>query len=123
MKSNKFWFAVLGAILIVSAAATLMLRQAPATLALVYSDGKLVERLDLSLVSEPHNITVVSGSGVNVISVENGRIRISDANCPDSSCIRQGWISGGVTPIVCLPHRLVIKLEGGGTQDVDAVVG
>ena len=123
VKSNKFWFAVLGAIIITSAAATLMLRQAPATLALVHSNGTLVERLDLAGAAEPYSITVGSDSGFNVISVELGRIRISDADCPDGSCIRQGWISGGVTPIVCLPHRLVISLEGGGTQDVDAVVG
>jgi len=26
-------------------------------------------------------------------------------------------------PVVCLPHRLIIKLEGGSAPDVDAVAG
>jgi len=123
VKSNKFWIALLSIIIIASAAATLMLRQAPAAQARVYSDGTLIEILHISRAVEPYSLTVDSDAGVNVILVEHGRIRISEASCPDSSCVRQGWISGGITPIVCLPHRLVITLEGGGKQDVDAVVG
>ena len=60
--------------------------------------------------------------GENVISVEPGRIRISDANCPDHVCVDTGWISDGVIPIVCLPHQLVIRIEGGGNSDIDIAV-
>jgi len=104
-------------------AATIILRQAPAAQARIYSDGSLIETLDLNAVPEPYSIPVDSGGGYNIISVEQGRIRISEASCPDSSCIRQGWLSGGITPIVCLPHRLVIALEGSSDKGVDAVVG
>ena len=123
VKSNKFWIAILGIIVMASASLTLVLRQAPATHALVYSDGTLVERLELAGITEPYDINVDSGMGTNIITVERGRIRISEANCPDNSCVRLGWISGGYTPIVCLPHRLVITLEGSGDNGVDAIVG
>ena len=34
------------------------------------------------------------------------------------------WLEGGATPIVCLPHRLVITLVSGGSEDaLDAVSG
>ena len=121
MKSNKFWIAILSAILIVSIATAIMLRQGAASRALVYQDGKLTESISLTTVAEPYNITVKSDTGMNVIAVESGRIRVTDADCADRQCVRQGWISGGVTPIVCLPHRLVIELERIETPEVDAV--
>jgi len=124
MKSNRFWLVLLGAIVVVSSAAALMLQQSPATQARIYSDGVLIEILDLSGVAEPYAITVRANDGVNVVLVEQGRIRVSEADCPDGSCVRQGWMSSGVRPIVCLPHRLVITLDGGSSaHDVDAVVG
>jgi len=97
--------------------------QAPATQASIYSEGLLIQKLDLAGVAEPFTLTVEGGGGFNIIAVERGRIRVSDADCPDGSCVRQGWVSGGVTPIVCLPHRLVIALEGGSANGVDAIVG
>jgi len=123
MKSNRFWVVVLGVALIVSVAAAILVRQAPASRALVYSDGALVRDLNLSAVTEPFSFTVERGSGANVITVDRGRICVSEANCHDGFCVRQGWVSSGAVPIVCLPHGLVIRLEGGGPPDFDAVAG
>ena len=49
--------------------------------------------------------------GTNRIVVEPGRICVSEANCPDGICISQGWLSDQDVPIVCLPHRLIIKIK------------
>jgi len=122
MKSNKFWIAVLSLVLLISATAAILLMQTPANIANVYSDGTLVETIDLSAISETYSFTI-GAENFNTVEAEPGRIRISDASCPDGSCIRQGWISGGTIPIVCLPHRLVIALENREGPDVDAVVG
>ena len=121
MKSNRFWIIVLGVILLMSIATAFLLRRGSANQAYVYLDGEMIESLDLSLVAEPYSFTVECEDGINVITVENGRICISDADCPDGSCIRQGWISGGATPIVCLPHKLVIELVNAVPPDVDAI--
>ena len=124
MKSNKFWVAVLGGVLIVSAIAAFLLgRQVPADKALVFHNGVLVESLDISLLQGSYTFTVENGAGVNVIEAERGRVRVSESNCPDGLCIRQGWIGGGAIPIVCLPHRLVIRFEGANEPDLDAVTG
>jgi len=122
MKSNKVWIIILGVVLIISAATAFLLRQGPANMARITLDGELIEIIDLSAVSEPYTITVECEAGTNVISVEKGRIRVSEASCPDGACVRQGWISGGATPIVCLPHKLIIELERTETPDVDAIV-
>ena len=60
--------------------------------------------------------------GSNTILVEQGRIRVIEANCPDQVCVDQGWISNGTVPIVCLPHKLMIQIVGGG-EALDAATG
>lgn len=132
--SNKFWIAMTGGLLIISVIAALALGRVPARQARVYQNGVLIRSISLSEVGEPYTFNVDCESGVNTVSVERGRICVSDANCHDGYCVRQGWMSGGAAPIVCLPHGLVITLDGGGGDgndggrrpdgtDVDAVVG
>ena len=123
MRSNKFWFISLGGVVIVSAIITLLLGQMSTSRAHIYQNGTLVNTVDLNAVTEPYTITVVRDGGTNIVAVEHGRIRILTADCPSGMCVRRGWISGGVTPIICLPHRLVITLVGGDDSGIDAVVG
>lgn len=123
LKSNRFWLIALGGVLIVSVIAVLALRQGSASMALIYRDAELLESIDLASVAEPYSFKIGSDSGYNVIAVERGRVCIAYADCPDGFCVRQGWVSGGQTPIVCLPNRLIIRLEGGAAPELDAVVG
>ena len=125
--TNKFWIILICGLLAVSAAAAFLLGRMPARYANIYQNGELVESIDLSGVREPYTITMQCDAGVNIISVEHGRICIMDASCADKSCVRQGWMSSGAAPVVCLPHTLVITLDrgnsGAGDTGVDAVVG
>jgi len=101
-----------------------IIRQEQGSYAQIYHDGTLTETVNINAVTEPFTITVESGSGNNVIKVEQGRIRMLAADCPDGTCVRQGWISGGIFPIVCLPNRVVVTLTSGDSGfGVDAVVG
>jgi len=122
LKSNKFWFAALGMVLLISIAVNLLLRQPPAERARIYHNNVLVEVVDLTMVAEPFFITVESGLGTNVISIERGRIRMLSADCPDGTCVRQGWSNNNARPIVCLPHAIVIQFENASLPEVDAVV-
>jgi len=45
----------------------------------------------------------------NEIKIENGKISISDADCPDHTCVKTGVLRTETMPIVCLPHKLVIR--------------
>ena len=125
MKSNRFWILLLCGIVIISALCVAVFSRNlyRTEWAFVYQDGVLISSIDLAGLSEPEFLIVEYGSGVNHISIEQGRIRVSYANCPDGFCMRQGWVSSGLIPVVCLPHRLVIMLDGGFSQDFDAVTG
>ena len=88
--------------------------RAPAPVARISRDGVLLEEIDLSRVDEPYSLTLEDESGRNVLSVERGRVCVSEADCPDQVCVKQGWVSSGAAPIVCLPHKLVVELAGTG---------
>jgi len=60
------------------------------------------------------------GGGHNVVTVKDGRIAVTQANCPDHYCMDRGFCNSG-SPIVCLPNRLVIEFSG--EQEIDFVVG
>ena len=99
-------------------AAVLLLRNgsAPSAAARITRDGVLLEEIDLDRVDEPYTFVLEDGSGRNTVQVEQGRIRISEADCPDQVCVNQGWIADGTVPIICLPHRLMVETEGGGGE-------
>ena len=96
--------------------------RAPAPVARISRDGVLLEEIDLSRVDEPYSLTLEDESGRNVMSVERGRVCVSEADCPDQVCVKQGWVSSGAAPIVCLPHKLVVELAGTG-EDLDGGAG
>ena len=131
MKSNRFWLFLLGGIIFCSSVVMLFLWQTPAGYSRIYKDGVLVtDAVNLQTLSEPFTI-IIDGAvntggtgGLNIVEADHGRIRMLEADCLDGFCVRQGWVSGGFVPIVCLPNRVVITFEGGADDmGVDAVVG
>ncbi len=72
--------------------------------------GEEVLRRPLA-VSDTYEIEQEDGD-VNVIRVENGAVFMQEANCRDGLCIRQGKMKNAAKTIVCLPHEMVVRLEG-----------
>ena len=85
-----------------------------AAFARITSGGDVVRTVDLSIDQE---FTV---DGHNTVTVRDGAIAVTWADCPDHYCMKRGFCAGG-TDIVCLPNRLVIEFMG--EQEVDAAVG
>ncbi len=42
----------------------------------------------------------------------DGRVRMARSDCPDQVCVRTGWIAAPGKTIVCLPNRIVVRIEG-----------
>jgi len=123
LRSNLFWVILFFVVLVCCAVFLFFMGQASGSFVFVYQDGLLIESFDLGAVREPFSFVVDSEFGFNVVAFEFGRVCVSEADCPDGLCVRQGWLRGGVFPIVCLPNRLVVRIVDGGTAVVDAVVG
>ena len=84
----------------------------------VQVDGKLLMELPLS---EDARIVLGSGEHTNVLVIENGTAQVVEASCPDQVCVNQGAVQYAGESIVCLPHKLVVTVEGGQVNDVDAI--
>lgn len=123
MKSTKFWVIVIAILLIISCAGAWSVYHfhGAGNVAYIYQNGKLLESINLDTVTTPYELKIESvNGGYNVISVEHGKICVSDASCPDHVCMNTGWISNSIVPIVCLPNELVIQINNGNQNDIDA---
>lgn len=82
--------------------------------AYIYQDGVLIRKIDLSENKKSYEFTIEYSSdtehGFNTILVEDGKIGISDTDCPDKTCQHMGMINSTHFPITCLPHKLVIQI-------------
>ena len=86
--------------------------------AVVRVDGVETERLPLSV-----NGTFPLNGGSNILIIQDGQAWMSEANCPDLICVRQGKIHYSGQVITCLPNRLTVTIEGGESGGVDLIVG
>lgn len=122
-KRVRWLCALLGVVVIGSVVWLLCLPQSVVhPIAVIMQDGVEVQRIDLTNVQTPYEWTIYDATGgKNVIRVEEGRIGVVSADCPDQVCVRQGYIDTHAVPIACLPHKLLIQIEGGG-GDLDASV-
>lgn len=119
--STRAWIIILLFLFAASAAAAAILGHAGNNrkCAYIYMDDALVCEIDLNSVAEPYEFTVECADGYNIISVRGGGICVSSADCSDGTCVKQGWLEGGFTPIVCLPHGLVIQLEDSAAAETE----
>lgn len=84
----------------------------------IKQDGKVIRTIDLDQVEGSEEISIAYGDGYNLIRVEHGRIRVVDSDCPDELCVKTGWITESGQSIICLPHKLIVNIQG-GSKEID----
>ncbi|NLM69347.1 MAG: NusG domain II-containing protein [Firmicutes bacterium] len=77
-------------------------------IAVVEIDGQILEKFDLTV--DVDGYRVETDYGYNVLEVADGSIRVVEADCPDQTCVRFGWIKTIGQTIVCLPHKMIIRI-------------
>lgn len=71
-------------------------------------DGKVYGTYSLI---KDREISIETVYGHNVVSIEDGKVYMKEADCPDGYCKQQGKILQSNRTIVCLPHRLVVEVR------------
>lgn len=99
--------------------------------ACIYSDGELLQTIDLMALNDfsltvgtddsSHSICITNHEGhQNIITITpDGGICVSEADCPNQLCVNRGIVNvlsndataSDTLPIVCLPNHLVITFE------------
>ena len=85
----------------------------------VYQDKKPLKSFKLNIASEDYSFEAKNEFGFNIINVQKGAVFISDADCKNKDCVKIGKISKVNDFIICLPHKLLIRIEG--ETDIEAV--
>lgn len=121
MKKQKKDMFLIGGLLAVAviAAVCLQLFTGQGSQVIAYVDGEEVGRWSLE---ETVDVVLQTATGQNRLMIEDGRAYVTEADCPDGICVKQGKISRTGQTIVCLPHKLVIEIEGEAEENgIDAV--
>ncbi len=86
----------------------------------IWVDGSLYQTVPLK---EGYRQEIRIGGEVqyDIVQVENKRIRVREADCPEQICVMTGWISKAPQQIVCLPYRIVIKVVSVAPPEIDAI--
>lgn len=82
-------------------------------------DGVETARYSLQ---EDRTVTI-GGENYNVLRIARGEAVVAESNCPDHTCAGMGPVSRTGETIVCLPHRLVIRVEDGAAAEFDGELG
>lgn len=88
--------------------------------AVVTADGTEIARYPLD---EERTVRLGDDTDYNILQIAGGAAAVAEANCGDHTCVRTGEISREGERIVCLPHKLIIQIEGGDGPAFDASVG
>jgi len=50
----------------------------------------------------------------NILEIRDGRASVSEADCRDQICVHHSPVSKAGETIICLPHKFVVTVSGGG---------
>lgn len=82
-------------------------------------DGELYGTYSLD---EDREIVIENGKHLNKITIKDGTVQMTEADCANQLCVKQGSISSTAQSIVCLPNRVVVEIVG-EDGDYDVVAG
>lgn len=83
-------------------------------------DGTVTDTLPLDTDTTKEIMT--ENGGVNILVIEDGYAKMTDANCPDGICMNHKRINRNGESIICLPHKVVVSVVNEDDSDeIDAV--
>ena len=119
MKKNDFILIAILLLLAVAGIALFTALQSGGDTVLLLIDGREEARFSLSAAVERQ---VVTSAGENTLVIADGKAYISAADCPDGICVAHRPISKVGETIVCLPHRVVVKVVRDGSVTAPDIV-
>lgn len=70
---------------------------------------------------DAREIRIETPQGYNYLIIEDGHAYVSEADCDNQVCVHTQPVSEMGGQIICLPHRVVIRLKQTEKSGIDAV--
>ncbi|AZR72603.1 hypothetical protein BBF96_03895 [Anoxybacter fermentans] len=80
-------------------------------------DGVVVKTFDLPQEELVEYKVEIDEYNYNLIQIFKNRVRVAEATCPEQIDVLQGWIEKPGEMLVCLPHKLIVKIVG---EDIES---
>lgn len=74
----------------------------------VHKDNKIYGTYSLD---EDREINIDENGHINKITIKDGNVQMTFANCYNQDCVKQGSIHDMSKSIVCLPHKVVVEVK------------
>jgi hypothetical protein len=121
-KYDPALYAILAFIFILSCVNAFSISRGDGDLTLeVTYDGVEVMSSPLRRFSERQNIEFRCQDKFNIISAGADGVRMVSADCPGGDCLRTREINSAGGIIVCMPHKLIVKLTSRKDGAFDAM--
>ena len=78
---------------------------------IIEQNGKMYGKYSLF---ENTTVTIEGKNCTNIVTIEGGQAKMQESTCKNQVCVRHAAISEGGESIVCLPNRVVVRIEGKG---------
>jgi len=116
--------------LLIAALACLALAATPAALAF---EGRSVKSGETVMIEGPAGttrlpldkteaVTIDGALGRVTVETRSGAVRVAEAECPDHTCEKTGWVRASGSAIACLPNGVTVRIGGARDDGLDAVV-
>ena len=89
--------------------------------AVIYIDGEIYRKTELEKVDKPYELTLPCSPKATLL-IENGAISFCKADCTDKVCVNTGKLTKRGDTAACLPAKVVVVIENGEKNEVDAIV-
>lgn len=89
--------------------------QKSAASVVVKIDGEVKETYSLM---DSREVTI---NNSNVFVIENGKVKMKEADCPDQICVKHKAISKNKETIVCLPNKVIIEVVSDEEPELDTI--
>ena len=61
------------------------------------------------------DVPCVDSMGTDLhVSIKDGTAKVTESGCANQVCVKHSKISQAVESIICLPNRIVVRIEGKG---------
>lgn len=90
------------------------------TIVKVSIEESVYNTYELDLNTE-ESLNIKSSLGYNQMEINNGEVWISESDCHNQICVLDGKINEPGDILVCLPHKLVIEIEGVKNLELDGI--
>ena len=118
-KADKYLVLIIVVLALVVAALVYFPRQTHNGQVEIIDDG---ESFGVYPLAKDAEIVIEDQNHKNVVVIQKGQVRMLYADCPNQICVEHRPIAQANQSITCVPNKVLVRIENGTENEIDALV-